>query len=176
MEEEDYETGLQYHLDVYSRWTTKAVLPKDVPFFAGLQVFEANGVVNKKLREAGALLKEQALSHEYPHCWRCKNPVIFRSTEQWFISMEKTGLRKNALKAIKEVSWIPNWGQDRIYGLIENRPDWCVSARERGEFPSRCSFVKNANTLFSRRRSWTTSSVLLNNPAPTSGSPNLWRN
>ena len=124
---EDYETGLQYDLDVYSPVDDEGRFTKDVPFFSGLQVFEANAAVNKKLKEAGALLKEQALSHEYPHCWRCKNPVIFRSTEQWFISMEKTGLRKNALKAIKEVSWIPSWGQDRIYGLIENRPDWCIS-------------------------------------------------
>ncbi|MBP1739145.1 MAG: ileS, partial [Deltaproteobacteria bacterium] len=124
---EDYETGLQYHLDVYSPVDDEGRFTKEVPFFAGLQVFEANAAVNKKLKEAGALLKEQALSHEYPHCWRCKNPVIFRSTEQWFISMEKTGLRKNALRAIKEVSWIPSWGQDRIYGLIENRPDWCIS-------------------------------------------------
>jgi isoleucyl-tRNA synthetase len=124
---EDYETGLQYHLDVYSPVDDEGRFTKDVAFFSGLQVFEANAAVNKKLEEAGALLKEQNLSHEYPHCWRCKNPVIFRSTEQWFISMEKTGLRNNALKAIKEVSWIPNWGQDRIYGLIENRPDWCIS-------------------------------------------------
>ena len=124
---EDYETGLQYHLDVYSPVDDEGRFTKDVPFFAGLQVFDANSAVNKKLKDAGALLKEQNLSHEYPHCWRCKKPVIFRSTEQWFISMEKTGLRKDALKAIKEVSWIPSWGQDRIYGLIENRPDWCIS-------------------------------------------------
>jgi isoleucyl-tRNA synthetase len=124
---EDYETGLQYHLDVYSPVDDEGRFTKDVGFFSGLQVFEANAVVNKKLRDTGALLKEQNLSHEYPHCWRCKNPVIFRSTEQWFISMDKTGLRKDALKAIQEVSWIPNWGQDRIYGLIENRPDWCIS-------------------------------------------------
>ncbi|MGE5841121.1 MAG: isoleucine--tRNA ligase [Deltaproteobacteria bacterium] len=124
---EDYETGLQYGLDVYSPVDDEGRFTKDVGFFSGLQVFEANAAVNKKLKEAGALLKEQVLSHEYPHCWRCKNPVIFRSTEQWFISMDKTGLRKDALKAIKEVSWIPGWGQDRIYGLIENRPDWCIS-------------------------------------------------
>jgi isoleucyl-tRNA synthetase len=124
---EDYETGLQYKLDVYSPVDDEGRFTKDVAFFAGLQVFEANRTVNKKLKEVGALLKEQKLSHEYPHCWRCKNPVIFRSTEQWFISMDKTGLRKDALKAIKEVSWIPSWGQDRIYGLIENRPDWCIS-------------------------------------------------
>jgi isoleucyl-tRNA synthetase len=98
---EDYETGLQYHLDVYSPVDDEGRFTKEVLFFSGLQVFEANAAVNKKLKEAGALLKEQALSHEYPHCWRCKNPVIFRSTEQWFISMEKTGLRKDALRPSK---------------------------------------------------------------------------
>jgi isoleucyl-tRNA synthetase len=124
---EDYETGLQYELDVYSPVDDEGRFTEEVDYFAGLQVFEANEVVNAKLDEVGALIKEEAITHEYPHCWRCKNPVIFRATEQWFISMEKNGLRKKALQAIREVNWIPNWGQDRIYGLIENRPDWCIS-------------------------------------------------
>ncbi|MGD2126275.1 MAG: isoleucine--tRNA ligase, partial [Desulfobacteraceae bacterium] len=124
---EDYDTGLEYNLDVYSPVDNAGRFTDDVPFFAGLEVFEANSIINQKLDELGVLLKEEPITHEYPHCWRCKNPVIFRSTEQWFISMEKTGLRKNALRAIKEVAWIPSWGQDRIYGLIENRPDWCIS-------------------------------------------------
>ncbi|MBU2499299.1 MAG: isoleucine--tRNA ligase [Proteobacteria bacterium] len=124
---EDYETGLAYGLDVYSPVDDSGRFMEDVLFFKGLDVFEANPIVNQKLKEVGALLKEEDISHEYPHCWRCKRPVIFRSTEQWFISMDKTDLRKKALKAIKEVSWIPGWGQDRIYGLIENRPDWCIS-------------------------------------------------
>jgi len=124
---EDYETGLQYNLDVYSPVDDRGRFTEEVGFFAGLDVFEANPVVNEKLRSVGALLKEESITHEYPHCWRCKRPVIFRSTEQWFISMEKTGLRKKALQAITEVAWIPGWGQDRIYGLIENRPDWCIS-------------------------------------------------
>ncbi|NNG07741.1 MAG: isoleucine--tRNA ligase [Desulfobacteraceae bacterium] len=124
---EDYETGLEYDIDIYSPVDDAGRFTEDVQYFAGLDVFEANRAVNDKLDEFGALLKEEEISHEYPHCWRCKNPVVFRSTEQWFISMEKTGLRKAALDSIKKVSWIPGWGQDRIYGLIENRPDWCVS-------------------------------------------------
>ncbi|MBN1103734.1 MAG: isoleucine--tRNA ligase [Deltaproteobacteria bacterium] len=124
---EDYETGLQYHLDVYSPVDDAGRFTDDVLYFAGQQVFEANEKVNQKLQEVGLLLKEESISHEYPHCWRCKKPVVFRSTEQWFISMDKTSLREKALRAIKEVSWIPRWGRDRIYGLIENRPDWCVS-------------------------------------------------
>ncbi len=124
---EDYETGLAYGLDVYSPVDDQGCFTEDVGYFAGENVFEANKHVNQKLQEEGALLKEENITHEYPHCWRCKNPVIFRSTEQWFISMEDTGLRKKALEAIKRVTWLPHWGQDRIYGLIENRPDWCIS-------------------------------------------------
>jgi isoleucyl-tRNA synthetase len=139
---EDYETGLEYHLDVYSPVDDGGHFTQDVKYFAGLHVFDANSRVTRKLAEVGALLKEETISHEYPHCWRCKNPVIFRSTEQWFISMEKNDLRKNALKAIKEVSWIPSWGGDRIYGLIENRPDWCISRQRAWGVPIilfRCS-------------------------------------
>jgi isoleucyl-tRNA synthetase len=75
----------------------------------------------------GALLQEGRVSHSYPHCWRCKKPVIFRATEQWFISMEANDLRSKSLQAINQVKWIPRWGRERIYGMIENRPDWCVS-------------------------------------------------
>ncbi|MFH1952049.1 MAG: isoleucine--tRNA ligase [Pseudomonadota bacterium] len=124
---EDYETGLKYRLEPYSPVDDSGCFTPEVEYFAGMEVFEANRAVNDKLREAGALLKEQEITHEYPHCWRCKKPVIFRSTEQWFISMEKTNLRKNALDAIRKVSWIPSWGEDRIFKMIANRPDWCVS-------------------------------------------------
>ncbi len=124
---EDFEAGLAYDLDVYSPVDADGRFTPDVDFFAGMNVFEANRAVNDKLAEVGALLKEQEISHEYPHCWRCKNPVIFRSTPQWFISMDKTGLRQKALEAINQVSWIPSWGKERIYGMISNRPDWCIS-------------------------------------------------
>ncbi len=124
---EDYETGLKYGLDIYSPVDSEGRFTDDVKYFAGMQVFEANSYVNEKLKEEGALIKEDQITHEYPHCWRCKNPVIFRATEQWFISMEKNDLRKKALSAISEVKWIPYWGKDRIYSMIEGRPDWCIS-------------------------------------------------
>jgi isoleucyl-tRNA synthetase len=91
--------------------------------------------VNKKLAEVGALLKEEMYEHSYPHCWRTNDPIIFRATEQWFISMDKKGLRDNALKSINEVTWIPPWGRDRIYGMVENRPDWCVSRQRAWGIP-----------------------------------------
>ena len=124
---EDYETGLKYHLETYSPVDDSGCFTPDVGYFAGMEVFAANEAVKDKLSEVGALLKEEEITHEYPHCWRCKKPVIFRSTKQWFISMEKNDLRKNALDAIRKVSWIPSWGEDRIFKMIANRPDWCVS-------------------------------------------------
>ena len=124
---EDYETGLRYGLDVYSPVDDSGHFRDDVEFFAGKEVFSANDDVKQKLREAGALIKEEPITHEYPHCWRCKKPVIFRATEQWFISMEKNDLRKKALEQIKKVTWIPSWGEDRISLMIANRPDWCIS-------------------------------------------------
>jgi isoleucyl-tRNA synthetase len=108
---------------------------KDVLYFAGQFVFDANEAVNKKLAEVGALLKEELMVHSYPHCWRTNDPIIFRATEQWFISMDKLGLRQNALKSINEVTWIPPWGRDRIYGMVENRPDWCVSRQRAWGIP-----------------------------------------
>ena len=133
--QEDYESGIQYGLEIYSPVDDDGRFTQDVPFFAGQFVFDANEAVNQKLAEVGALLKVEVMEHSYPHCWRTNDPIIFRATEQWFISMEKNGLRKNALKSINEVTWIPPWGRDRIYGMVENRPDWCVSRQRAWGIP-----------------------------------------
>ncbi len=125
--QEDYEIGMKYGLENYAPVDDDGRFTRDVPDFAGQFVFAANEGVIAKLREAGALLGRMDMQHTYPHCWRCKQPIIFRSTEQWFISMEKNDLRKKALAAIDSVTWIPAWGRDRIYGMVENRPDWCIS-------------------------------------------------
>ena len=81
----------------------------------------------EKLRQLGVLVGDGKLIHSYPHCWRCKKPVIFRATQQWFVSMEEGRLRERALEEIDRVQWIPERGRERIYGMIENRPDWCLS-------------------------------------------------
>jgi isoleucyl-tRNA synthetase len=133
--QEDYESGVQYGLDVYSPVDDDGRFTQDVPFFAGQFVFDANRAVNQKLVEVGALLREEMMVHSYPHCWRTNDPIIFRATEQWFISMDKKGLRKDALRSINEVTWIPPWGKDRIYGMIANRPDWCVSRQRAWGIP-----------------------------------------
>jgi isoleucyl-tRNA synthetase len=125
--QEDYEIGLKYGLDNYAPVDDSGKFTADVEHFAGQFVFDANKNVIKKLEEVGALMGHVPMQHSYPHCWRCKHPIIFRSTEQWFISMEKNDLRKKALAAIDQVQWIPSWGHDRIYGMVENRPDWCIS-------------------------------------------------
>jgi isoleucyl-tRNA synthetase len=95
--------------------------------FAGQHVLKANPKIVEFLQSNGRLLGHGSLDHSYPHCWRCKNPVIFRATEQWFVSMETNDLRKEALAEIGRVQWIPAYGRDRINGMIENRPDWCLS-------------------------------------------------
>lgn len=126
--QEDYETGLRYGLEILSPLNEQGQFLESVDFFAGLTVFEANPKVIEKLEEVGHLLAQDKISHSYPHCWRCKKPVIFRATTQWFISMEANELRQKALEAIdQKVRWIPAWGRDRIYNMIEQRPDWCIS-------------------------------------------------
>jgi isoleucyl-tRNA synthetase len=124
---EDYESGLRYGLDIYSPVDAEGRFTDEVEFFAGQRVFEANKAVNEMLRERGALLHVSEVTHSYPHCWRCKGPVIFRATEQWFISMEEDGLRERALGEVGRVSWVPSYGEERIRAMLEGRPDWCIS-------------------------------------------------
>jgi len=124
---EDYDVGLLYNLEPYSPVDENGRFTEEVDFFKGQFVFDANEHISAKLKEEGALVAEEQIEHAYPHCWRCKKPVIYRATPQWFISMDKTGLRRRALEEIDKVEWIPHWGKDRIYGMIENRPDWCIS-------------------------------------------------
>ena len=133
---EDYDVGLKYGLEVYSPLDDAGRFLTDVEFFAGLNVFEANPKVIEKLKQVGNLIAQEKITHSYPHCWRCKEPVIFRATTQWFISMEAGDLRKKALAAIHEdVRWIPAWGEERIANMIENRPDWCISRQRNWGVP-----------------------------------------
>jgi isoleucyl-tRNA synthetase len=125
--QEDYDSGRQYNLSPYSPVDDDGRFTREVPEFQGLGVWEANPGIIAHLRQRGALLLAEEASHSYPHCWRCKEPIIFRATEQWFISMEKNGLREKALQAIDRVAWVPRWGRERIYQMVEQRPDWCIS-------------------------------------------------
>jgi len=123
---EDYEVGRKYNLPIISPLDAKGRFTSEIPEFEGMSYEEANKAVTKLLDEKNSLLKLSVIQHQYPHCWRCKKPVIYRATEQWFASIE--GFRKEALKAIEEqVQWIPAWGKDRIYNMVAERSDWCIS-------------------------------------------------
>ncbi|HKI10749.1 MAG TPA: isoleucine--tRNA ligase [Candidatus Acidoferrum sp.] len=134
---EDFAVGQEYGLDTYAPIDDKGVFTEGLPEYLGKNVFQANPVIIKLLKKRERLLAEEKIRHSYPHCWRCHNPVIFRATEQWFIHMDNgtasipapkaPPLRKEALQEIRNVKWIPGWGEDRIYEMIESRPDWCVS-------------------------------------------------
>ncbi len=125
--QDDYVAGLRYHLPVDNPVDDRGCFLADTPLFGGMHVFEANGHVIETLNSRGALMHAEALRHSYPHCWRHKTPIIFRATPQWFIAMDRHGLREQALAAIRAVDWLPSWGQARIEGMVEKRPDWCIS-------------------------------------------------
>ncbi|MBI4210999.1 MAG: isoleucine--tRNA ligase [Deltaproteobacteria bacterium] len=149
--QEDYEVGHRYGLPVFApvdnagKFTEEAGLP----WLTGIFVEKSNALIIENLTQSGALVHQQNISHSYPHCWRCKRPLIFRSTEQWFISMDTHGLRKKALAAIDQVEWIPSWGKNRIGGMVEARPDWCISRQRLWGVPVvavRCEKCGTAHT------------------------------
>ena len=124
---DDYRTGIRYGLEIYAPVAGDGRFADGVERFAGLTVFEANPKVEDALAEAGRLWKREQFEHSYPHCWRCHNPVIFLATSQWFIGMDDTGLRAKAMAEAAKVEWVPAWGGDRMRGMFETRPDWCIS-------------------------------------------------
>src|SRR5579883_2480670 len=125
---EDYQTALRYGLEVYSPVSDSGEITEGLPEYRGKKVFDANQAIINLLRQRGTLAgTEGSIDHSYPHCWRCHNPVIFRATEQWFISMEHRELRQRALEEIQKVHWSPEWGEERIFNMIATRPDWCIS-------------------------------------------------
>lgn len=125
--QDDFVVGLKYGLEVANPVGDNGVYKSDTDIFAGQHVFKANDSVVALLKEKSALVKHQNIQHSYPHCWRHKTPIIFRATPQWFISMEQKDLRKQSLNEIGKTQWIPDWGQNRIEKMVENRPDWCIS-------------------------------------------------
>lgn len=130
---DDFLSGQKYGLETYAPLDDQGVYLEGLPEYKGKNVLEANPIIVKLLEERGALLAQSEYKHSYPHCWRCHNPVIFRATEQWFIKMDQAArgkektLRAEALEEIHGVKWIPAWGEERIFEMIEKRPDWCVS-------------------------------------------------
>jgi isoleucyl-tRNA synthetase len=130
---DDFYSGQKYGLETYAPIDDRGRYLEGLPEYKGKDVFTANPIIVKLLADCGALLAHHQYKHSYPHCWRCHNPVIFRATEQWFIKIDAAAkgraasLRQEALDEIRHVKWIPAWGEDRMYDMIKERPDWCVS-------------------------------------------------
>ncbi len=125
--QEDYVAGLKYKLPVDNPVASSGVFIESTPVVGGQHVRKADPLVIERLQADGKLLKHTQITHSYPHCWRHKTPLIFRATPQWFMSMDKNGLRKDAVAAIAATQWIPNWGESRIRDMVAGRPDWCIS-------------------------------------------------
>jgi isoleucyl-tRNA synthetase len=123
--EDDFLVGKKYNLDVLNPVDDKGHFTNEAPGFEGMFYDKANKEISQKLEEVGALLKLSFITHSYPHDWRSKQPVIFRATEQWFASID--GFREDLLQAIKEVKWIPSWGETRLHNMVADRGDWCIS-------------------------------------------------
>ena len=145
--EDDFYAGLKWGLDIFCPVNEKGVFTKDAGEFEGLHIFKANPIIIERLKELGSLLKQQDITHSYPHCWRCKKPIIFRATEQWFMSVDKDNLRKKLVSEIEKVKWYPAGGQKRITSMVELRPDWCLSRQRFWGVPLMVFYCKKCGKI-----------------------------
>ncbi len=148
--QDDFVLGKKYGLEIYNPVGGNGCFLPATEIFAGEHVFSANDHVVEVLKEHNALIHVEKYQHSYPHCWRHKSPIIFRATPQWFISMEKAGLRDLAMAEIKKVRWVPGWGQARIESMIGNRPDWCISRQRYWGVPIPLFMHRESNELHPR--------------------------
>lgn len=147
---DDYIVGVRYDLPVNNPVGSNGCFVEGTELFAGTHVFQANEQVVKVLQDNNVLMHQAKMQHSYPCCWRHKTPIIFRATPQWFVSMDKQGLREGALREIKQVQWMPDWGQARIESMVENRPDWCISRQRTWGVPITLFIDKNTGDLHPR--------------------------
>jgi len=158
--QEDYIIAQRYGVEVFAPVDDEGRFTEEAPeFIQGLRVFDANEKIVEKLKEVGALLHYEVIKHSYPHCWRCKNPVIFRATPQWFISMDNilengNNLRGEALKEIENVKWFPDWSKNRIKSMVENRPDWCISRQRSWGVPITVFYCKKCGNVINDEKTF----------------------
>lgn len=145
--EEDFHAGLKWGIEVFCPVDEKGIFTKDAGEFAGQHIFKANPLIVERLNELGALIAKQEITHSYPHCWRCKNPIIFRATEQWFLSVDKDGLRDRLVKEIENTKWYPASGEKRIKSMVQLRPDWCLSRQRYWGVPLMVFYCKECGKV-----------------------------
>jgi len=163
---EDFQVGQKYGLPVLTPVDEQGLFTDEAGHWDGRPVFECNTDIVEHMRERGTLVQSEELTHSYPHCWRCKSPLIFRATEQWFLRIDHVDLRSTALAEIDRVQWVPRWGRDRIYHMMETRPDWCLSrqrawgvpipafrCRQCGKFHIEPELIRRVEEIFAERGS-----------------------
>ena len=143
--QEDFLTGIKYHLPILSPVDATGIFTDEAGELAGQHIKKGNAYIMNRLETAGALLYKTDFTHSYPHCWRCKEPVIFRATEQWFVNLDYNNLRQRVLAEIKRTKWIPSWGESRMAGMISERPDWCISRQRSWGVPIPAFYCLDCN-------------------------------
>lgn len=142
---EDYLVGIKYNLPIFAPVDDKGKFTEEVKKYKGMNVFESNEIILKDLEEIGILLASSKITHSYPHCWRCKNPIVFRATKQYFISLKD--LKEKTVEEIFKVSWIPKWGAERLKEMVLNRTDWCISRQRIWGIPIAVFKCKNCGEI-----------------------------